>query len=94
VVNNMPCIVNSSCLYSSQTSSTPGFHNIFKLSTSGSCRHQYGRQVALAQRPILSASYISISCIARVEGCTTTTRQARCYVLSSGYRTGSRHLCS
>jgi hypothetical protein len=27
--------VNSSRLYSSQTSSTPGFHNIFKPSTSG-----------------------------------------------------------
>jgi hypothetical protein len=59
-----------------------------------SSRHQYGRQVALARRPILSASYISVSDIARVEGCTTTTRQARCYVLSFGYRVGSRHLCS
>jgi hypothetical protein len=57
-------------------------------------RHKYGRQVALAQRPILSASYIFVSCIAMVEDCTTTTRQARCYVLSYGYRMGSRHLCS
>jgi hypothetical protein len=31
-----------------------------------------------------------VSCIVRVEGCTTTARQARCYVLSSGYRMGSR----
>jgi hypothetical protein len=29
-----------------------------------------------------------------VERYTTTTRHARCYVLSSGYRMGSRHLCS
>jgi hypothetical protein len=50
-----------------------------------SSRHQYGRQVALARRPILSASCISISCITKVEGCTLTTWQARCYVLSSGY---------
>jgi hypothetical protein len=35
VVNNMACIVNSSRLNSSQTSGTPGFHNIFKSSTSG-----------------------------------------------------------
>jgi hypothetical protein len=53
-----------------------------------SSRHQYGHQVALARRPVLSASYIFVSCIARVEGCTTTTRQFRCYVLSSGYRMG------
>jgi hypothetical protein len=59
-----------------------------------SSRHQYGFQVALSWRPILSASYISISGIARVEGCTTTARQARCYALSSGYRMGSRHMCS
>jgi hypothetical protein len=59
-----------------------------------SSRHQYGHQVALARRPILSASYFSISYIARVEGCTKTAQQARCYVLSYGYRMGSRHLCS
>jgi hypothetical protein len=51
-----------------------------------SSRHQYGRQIALARSTILSASYISISCIVRVEGCTTTARQARCYVLRSCYR--------
>jgi hypothetical protein len=59
-----------------------------------SSRHQYGHQVALARRPILSASYISVSCIARVEGCTMTAQRARCYKLRSGYRMGSHHLCS
>jgi hypothetical protein len=94
VVNNMACSVNSSRLYSSQTSGTPSFHNIFKSSTSGLKRHQYGRHVALAQRPILLESYIFVSCRARVEGCTMTERQASCYVLSSGYPMGSHHLCS
>jgi hypothetical protein len=76
----------------------PPAHQASTISSShqlvASSRHQYGHQVALAQRPMLSASYNSITCIARVEGCTTTAWQARCYVLSSDYRMGSRHLCS
>jgi hypothetical protein len=63
----MARIVNSSHLNSSQTSFTRGFYSVFKSSTSD--LHQYSHQVALARRLILSASYISISCIARVEGC-------------------------
>jgi hypothetical protein len=48
----------------------------------------------LARRPILSASYVFVSCITMMEGCTTTTRHARYYLLSSGYRMGSHHLSS
>jgi hypothetical protein len=86
--------VKSSRLYSSQNSSTPASTISSSHQLVASSRHQYDRQVALARRPILLASYISVSCIARVEGCTMTTRQAGCYVLSSGYQMGSRHLCS
>jgi hypothetical protein len=76
----------------------PLLHQASTVSSShelvASSRHQYGCQVALARRPILSASYIYVSCIARVEGCTMIERQAMCYLLSSGYHMGSCHQCS